>query len=89
MTTTIEPDTKTCGMRNCDDQAVGWVRFQGIDIQRETGGCIAVPYTADADLCAEHMESLEADVEAGEVYILEQIDHRHGTSWHEHKEAVA
>lgn len=70
---------RTCDSYGCEEQAVAWARFQVLDVDRHRARWV----TVDMDLCESDLAALEADVDAGEAHIYEQIDYRVGSSYHE------
>ena len=70
---------EVCGAYGCEERAVVWVRYQAQDVGRSHVRW----FTDESDMCQEHMDDLERDVDRREAYIMEQIDYRVGSSYHE------
>jgi hypothetical protein len=68
-----------CGQYGCEEQAVAWVRFQAMDVERTHVRW----FTTDSDMCEAHLAELEQDVDRQEAFVLEQIDYRAGSSYHQ------
>jgi Ni,Fe-hydrogenase III large subunit len=80
--------TRTCEDNQCGQEAVAFVAFQSIDIDRDERGHYQRVVEVELDLCGEHMLDLERDVEAGEAFIIEQNDYVHGDVWRRELEEV-